>query len=91
MGVPHTADSSLYLLRLPHLLLIFLLPILVFYAVLAVWVFRTVHGAYRNQGTSGPSDTGHTPLDSGTPMAETELPHSPPTDLLMRVIGSGAA
>ena len=42
MGIPTTTDSSLYLLRLPHLLPIFVVPLVCFYLILAAWLGRKI-------------------------------------------------
>jgi len=87
MQLPHTDDSSLYLLRLPQLLFMFGPLVLLFYVVLGIWVFRTVRAAYRKDGPepSGPA-RGH--ADTGISTAARQQPPDRPSDLLLRSFGS---
>jgi hypothetical protein len=85
MGVPHTADSSLYLLRLPNVFFTLALPVLVFYLILAIWVFRTVREGLRNPGQPQPPSHGADNLSSQSPEPNREASHVvSPDHLLLR-------
>src|SRR5215207_4803081 len=53
MGVPTTGDSSGYCLLLPHLWPILVLPLVCFYAILAVWIITKVRGSGADKQSGG--------------------------------------
>jgi hypothetical protein len=57
MGFTTTPDSSGYFLRLPQLWPIFVLPLVCFYTLLAVWIFKKLRGddAAQQSGSVPPS------------------------------------
>ena len=59
MGIPTTGDSSVYLLRLPHQWAVYLIPLVCFYGVLAVWVIRKVLGKNGANNSNGGSIGGN--------------------------------
>ena len=55
MNVPTTDDIGGYLLRLPQLLPVYLIPLICFYGVLAVWVIRKLRQKPTGVALPGPA------------------------------------
>ena len=84
MGVTTISDSRLYLLPLSHLIFSLALPILVFYAILGVWVFRTVRGALHEPSERQTPSQGHGNGSSETLKSDGNHSGGPSPDLLLR-------
>jgi len=75
MGVPAAnPNDPTFFLRLPHLWAVFLIPILCFYAFLAVWVVRKVREAMaaENHVTGAGPSSGSTNVARGSTIATDE-------------------